>query len=203
MTYELPPLPYEYGALEPYMDAATVELHYSKHHKGYADKFNAAIDKHPYLFERTAEDLVANVEEMPSDIRAAVRNFGGGYINHNFFWSIMAPNAGGEASGAILAKIEEDFGSYDEFRKQFTEKATTLFGSGYAWLVLFDGRLEVITTKDQDSPLTLGKKPLLVIDVWEHAYYLKHQNRRNEFIEAWWNLVDWNKVNEIFEELTE
>ncbi|MEK6908856.1 MAG: superoxide dismutase [Nanoarchaeota archaeon] len=195
----LPKLPYAFDALEPYMDAKTVEIHYSKHHQTYCDKLNVALEKHPELFDKTVEELVANLKVIPEDIRNAVRNFGGGFVNHNIFWEVMGPvSKDNHLKGKIIEKINRDFGSFDEFKKQFTEKATTLFGSGYCWLVLSDGKLEIMTTKDQDSPLSVGKKPVLVIDVWEHSYYLKYQNRRSEFIEAWWNLINWNRVNELF-----
>jgi superoxide dismutase, Fe-Mn family len=195
----LPKLPYAFDALEPYMDAKTVELHYSKHHQTYCDKLNAALEKHPQLFDKSVEELLTNLNAVPEDIRTAVRNFGGGLANHNVFWECMA-KGGGKAGGAILKRIEQDFGTFEEFRRQFTEKATTLFGSGYTWLVVGENdKLEIMNTKDQDSPLSVGKKPVLVIDVWEHAYYLKYQNRRAEFIEAWWNLVNWKQVEKNYE----
>jgi Fe-Mn family superoxide dismutase len=194
----LPKLPYAYDALEPYMDAKTVEIHYSKHHQTYCDKLNLALEKHPELFDKQVEELLINLDKVPKDIQTQVRNFGGGYVNHNVFWECMSPKKT-EASGKVLAAIKKDFGSYEEFHKQFTDKATTLFGSGYTWLVKDkSGKLEIMNTKDQDSPLSVGKTPLLTIDVWEHAYYLKHQNRRAEFITAWWNLVDWKHVEKLF-----
>lgn len=189
----LPKLPYEFDSLEPYMDAKTVEIHYSKHHQGYCDKLNLALEKHPALFEKSVEELLVNLDSVPLDIRVAVRNFGGGFVNHNVFWEIMTPKKT-ECSGKILQAIVKNFGSYEEFRKQFTEKATTLFGSGYTWLVVDNGKLEIMNTKDQDSPLSVGKKPVLVIDVWEHAYYLKYRNKRADYIESWWNLVNWSEV---------
>jgi len=196
----LPKLPYAYGALEPYMDAKTVEIHYSKHHQTYCDKLNVALEKHPSLFEQSVEQLLTNLDNMPADIKTAVRNFGGGFVNHNIFWECMHPHSDStkHPKGKILEAINKNFGSFEEFRKQFTEKSMGLFGSGYCWLVLNAGKLEIITTKDQDSPLTLGKKPVLVIDVWEHAYYLRYMNKRADFIEAWWNLVNWKKVEELF-----
>ena len=196
--YTLPELPYAFDALEPYMDAQTVEIHYSKHHKTYVDKLNTALEKHPELFKKSVEELLIDLNKLPEDIRTAVRNFGGGHANHSFFWPCMAPKSGGVPNGKLLAAITTDFGSFDAFKKQFTDTATTLFGSGYCWLVLTGKKLEIMITKDQDSPLSAGKKPLLVIDVWEHAYYLKYQNRRAEFISAWWNLVDWKYVEENF-----
>lgn len=190
----LPKLPYAFDALEPYMDAKTVEIHYSKHHQTYCDKLNLALEKHPALFDKKVEELLVELDKMPTDIKTQIRNFGGGFVNHNVFWELMTPKKT-ECSGKILHSIVKDFGSFEEFRKQFTTSATTLFGSGYTWLVIGEkGKLEIMNTKDQDSPLSVGKKPVLVIDVWEHAYYLKHQNRRAEFIEAWWNLVNWSEV---------
>ena len=195
----LPKLPYAFGALEPYMDAKTVEIHWGKHHQGYVDKLNLALEKHPKLFERSVEELLADLNSIPEDIRTAVRNFGGGHANHSLFWSCMAPKAGGEPSGKTLDAIKKNFGSFEEFKKQFSDKAMTLFGSGYAWLVSNGDKLEIMTTKDQDSPLSIGKKPLLVIDLWEHSYYLKFQNRRNEYVGAWWNLVNWEMVERNYE----
>ncbi len=189
----LPKLLYSFDALEPYMDAKTVEIHYTKHHQTYCDKLNVVLEKHPALFEKTVEELLIDLDKMPADIKTAVRNFGGGLANHNVFWEVMTPDKM-ECSGKILTAINKDFGSFDEFRKQFTLSATGLFGSGYTWLVKHGNKLEIMDTKDQDSPLSVGKKPVLVIDVWEHSYYLKHQNRRAEFIEAWWNLVNWTEV---------
>lgn len=195
--HSLPKLPYAFDALEPYMDAKTVEIHYSKHHQTYCDKLNLALEKHPALFDKTVEELLIGLDKVPKDIQTAVRNFGGGYVNHNVFWECMSPKKT-EAHGKVLDAIKKDFGSFEEFKKQFTQNATTLFGSGYTWLVLSNGKLEIINTKDQDSPLSVGKKPLLVIDVWEHAYYLKYQNRRAEFIENWWNMVNWKQVEKNF-----
>ncbi len=194
----LPVLPYAFDALEPYMDAKTVEIHWGKHHRTYVDKLNVALDKHPELFGKTVEELLKNLNAIPEDIRTAVRNFGGGHANHSFFWPCMAAKAGGIPKGKILEAIKKDFGDFDEFKKQFSDKSLALFGSGYVWLVLNGKKLEIIPTKDQDSPLSVGKKPLLVIDLWEHSYYLKFQNRRNEFIESFWNLVNWKKVEELF-----
>lgn len=194
----LPKLPYSYDALEPYMDAKTVEIHYSKHHQTYCDKLNLALEKHPSLSDKKVEELLINLDKVPKDIQTAVRNFGGGFVNHNMFWECMARHSKSVPKGKIVEKINKDFGSFDEFKKQFTQHAISLFGSGYTWLVLSDGKLEIINTKDQDSPLSLGKKPILVIDVWEHAYYLKYQNRRAEFIEAWWSIINWKKVEENF-----
>ncbi len=195
--HALPKLSYAFDALEPYMDAKTLEIHYGKHHQIYCDKLNLALDKHPVFFEKKVEDLLENLNSVPLDIQTAVRNFGGGFVNHNFFWETMCPvSSNGKCSGDLLKAIVSSFGGFSEFQSQFTEKSLTLFGSGWVWLVIDSKskKLEIIQTKDQDSPLSIGKKPILVIDLWEHAYYLKYQNRRIEFIEAWWNLVNWNMV---------
>ncbi|MDP1729548.1 MAG: superoxide dismutase [archaeon] len=198
MVFSLPKLNFTYSDLEPFIDAKTVEVHYSKHHQTYCDKFNGAIEKHLKLSEKSAEELLIELDRIPEDIRTAVRNFGGGYVNHNFFWSILAP-AGQKCKGKLLKEIIKKFGSFEEFKNKFSENALKVFGSGWTWLVLNNGELEIMNTANQDSPLTQGKIPLLVIDVWEHAYYLKYQNKRVEFIESWWNIINWNKVNEIFE----
>lgn len=197
----LPKLPYSFDALEPYMDAKTVELHYSKHHQGYCDKLNMALEKHPMLFDKKVEDLLSDLNSVPEDIRVAVRNFGGGFVNHNIFWDCMTSvSNSGKCTGKVLDAINRDFGGFDSFKEKFTDSATKLFGSGYCWLVSnSDGKLEIINTKDQDSPLSIGKKPVLVLDVWEHAYYLKYQNRRPEFIGAWWNLINWKQVEKNFD----
>lgn len=189
----LPKLPYAFDALEPYMDAKTVEIHYSKHHQGYCDKLNLALEKHPALFDKSVNDLLIGLDSVPLDIRTAVRNFGGGYVNHNVFWECMSSKKT-ECNGKILHSIIRDFGSFEEFCKQFTASAVGLFGSGYTWLVVSDGKLEIINTKDQDSPISLGKKPVLVIDVWEHSYYVKHFWNRVEYINDWWQLVNWSQV---------
>lgn len=179
------------------MDAKTVEIHYSKHHQGYCDKLNVAVGTRPELAGKSAEELVSNLATVPEDIRTAVRNFGGGFVNHNFFWNILSP-AGQTANGLILTAINRDFGGFDNFKKAFSDSAAKVFGSGWTWLVLNKGKLEIMNTSNQDSPLSQGKKPLLVIDVWEHAYYILYQNRRADFINAFWNIINWNKVNELF-----
>ncbi len=199
--HSLPKLAYSFDALEPYMDSKTVEIHYGKHHQTYCDKLNLALEKHPSLFDKKVEELLTNLNSVPSDIQTAVRNFGGGFVNHNFFWEIMCPaSSSGKCSGDLLKAIARDFGSFEEFKKQFSDKSVALFGSGWVWLVVDSKtkKLEIIPTKDQDSPLSLGKKPILVIDLWEHAYYLKYQNRRVEFIDAFWNLINWNRVEKLF-----
>lgn len=198
MTFELPKLKYKYDSLEPWIDAKTMEVHHDKHHQTYLDKFNSALEKHPELFEKSAEEILMNLSKVPEDIKNAVKNHGGGYVHHSFFWEILAP-AGQKPLGKIAEAIKKTFGSYEEFVKKFNESALTLFGSGWTWLVLnSEGKFEIINTPNQDSPLTLGKIPLLTIDVWEHAYYLKYQNRRAEYVAAFWNVVNWKKVEENF-----
>lgn len=198
--FELPELSYGYSSLEPYIDAKTMEIHYSKHHKAYCDKFNAILERHPKLFDKTAEEIISDLGSIPEDIKTAVINFGGGFINHNFFWEILTDkDKNKEFRGAVADAISKEFGSLEEFRKKFSDAALGIFGSGWAWLVISDGELEVIQTKNQDSPLSIGKIPILALDVWEHAYYLKYQNRRAEFIEAFWNVINWEKVNELYE----
>lgn len=197
--HELPALPFDFGALEPYMDAKTVEIHWGKHHKTYVDKLNLSLDKHPALFDKTIDELLANLDKVPEDIRTPVRNFGGGHANHTLFWEILSSKKQ-ECRGKSLKAIVSTFGSFDEFKKQFSEKSLAFFGSGWVWLVVDSKtkKLEITCTANQDTPLSVGKKPILVIDLWEHAYYLKYQNRRGEFIEAFWNLVNWTKVEELY-----
>lgn len=198
MTYTLPELPYAYDALEPYIDVETMHLHHDKHHNTYVTNLNAAIEKHPELGEKSVEDLISDMNAIPEDIRTAVRNNGGGHANHTFFWEIMAPNAGGQPTGAIKEAIDETFGSFDEMKAAFKTAATDRFGSGWAWLVVNNGKLEITSTPNQDSPLMDGQTPVLGLDVWEHAYYLKYKNVRPDYIEAFWNVVNWDKVNELF-----
>jgi Fe-Mn family superoxide dismutase len=192
--FQLPELPYDYAALEPHIDATTMKLHHSKHHQTYIDKLNAAIEKHPELDGKDLSDILKNLADIPEDIRMAVRNQGGGHLNHSMFWEMMSPNGGGKPSGSLLEKINQQFSSFDSFREKMEAAATARFGSGWAWLVRNGDTLEVIDTANQDSPLTEGKTPLLGLDVWEHAYYLKYQNRRPEYIAAWWNVVNWEDV---------
>ncbi len=199
MAFELPKLPYAYDALEPYIDARTMEIHHSKHHAGYTKKLNAALEKHPELFEKSIEELVGNPDAIPEDIRTAVRNNGGGYYNHAIFWTVMGPNGGGAPSGALAQAIEAAFGGFDAFKQTFSNAAATRFGSGWAWLGLKNGKLEVISMPNQDVPLLAGLTPILGIDVWEHAYYLKYQNRRGDYIANWWNVVNWDEVARRFE----
>ena len=198
MTYTLPDLPYAYDALEPYIDEETMHLHHDKHHNTYVTNLNAAIEKHPELGEKTVEELLADFSSVPEDIQTAVRNNGGGHTNHTFFWEILGPNAGGEPTGAIKEAIEETFGSFEDFKEEFKTAATGRFGSGWAWLVVKDGKLAITSTANQDSPLMDGQTPVLGLDVWEHAYYLKYKNVRPDYINAFWSVVNWNKVNEYF-----
>ncbi len=195
MAFEVPALPYAYDALEPHIDETTMHLHHDKHHQAYVTNLNAAIDKHPELASHSPEDLVKNLATIPEDIKAAVRNNGGGHVNHTLFWESMAPNAGGEPTGALAEAITSTFGSFDAFKTQFNDAGVKRFGSGWAWLVKgADGKLAITSTANQDNPLTDGQTPLLGNDVWEHAYYLKYQNRRPEYLAAWWNTVNWPVV---------
>lgn len=197
MTHKLPELPYAYNALEPYIDEQTMRIHHSKHHQTYVDKLNAALEKYPELQKKGIEDLIKGVDSIPADIRPAVRNHGGGHINHSFFWPILKKDV--EPKGEILEAIKANFSSFEKFREEFTKASVNHFGSGWAWLVMNDkGTLEIMATSNQDSPLSQKKTPLLCIDVWEHAYYLKYQNRRPEYVEAFFNVINWKKVNEHF-----
>ncbi len=202
MKYELPKLPYAYDALEPYIDARTMEIHYTKHHQTYVNKLNEALDKHPEIADRPLDELLADLDAVPEDIRTAVRNHGGGHSNHSFFWTIMgAPGAGvgKELEGKIADEIGAVFGDVAKFKEEFVKAAAGVFGSGWAWLVIdTDGKLAITSTPNQDSPLMKHQKPLLGLDVWEHAYYLKYQNKRPDYIDAWWNVVNWNEVNQKF-----
>lgn len=198
MSYTLPDLPYAYDALEPYIDEETMHLHHDKHHNTYVTNLNAAIEKHPELGEKSVEELLADIDSVPEDIKTAVRNNGGGHANHSFFWEILAPNAGGEPTGAIKEAIEETFGSFADFKEEFKTTATGRFGSGWAWLVIKDGKLAITSTANQDSPLMDGQTPVLGLDVWEHAYYLKYKNVRPDYINAFWSVVNWDKVNEFY-----
>jgi superoxide dismutase, Fe-Mn family len=197
MAFELPPLPYPEDALEPHIDARTMSIHHDKHHATYLNNLNNALEKHPDLQAKSVEELLGDLNRIPEDIRTVVRNNGGGYANHNLFWQIMSPNGGGEPTGDLGAAINQKFGSFTAFKEQFGKAATGRFGSGWAWLSLDgNGNLELSSTANQDSPLMEGKQPLLGLDVWEHAYYLKYQNRRPDYIEAWWNVVNWDAVAE-------
>jgi Fe-Mn family superoxide dismutase len=200
MKHELPKLPYSFDALEPYIDAKTMEIHYSKHHATYVDNLNKTLDKHPELFDKTLEELLKSPTEIPEDIRTAVVNNAGGVYNHTFFWQVMAaPNAAttNMPSAELLMELEKKFKTFDDFKLAFANAALGRFGSGWAWLVVNpDSSLEILSTANQDSPIAQGKTPILALDVWEHAYYLKYQNRRKDYIEAWWNVVNWAKVND-------
>ena len=199
MPYTLPALPYDFGALEPHIDAQTMQIHHGKHHQAYVNNLNAALDKHPELHKKTLEELLGNINTVPEDIRTAVRNNAGGHHNHSLFWTIMAPRAGGEPSGTLADAIKKTFGDFAKFKEAIGTAATTRFGSGWAWLASANGKLEVFSTANQDSPLMDGKKPILGLDVWEHAYYLKYQNRRPDYIGAWWNVVNWPEVQKRFD----
>lgn len=199
MTYQLPELPYAFDALAPHIDEETMKIHHGKHHNAYVTNLNAALEKHPELGEKSVEELVADLNAVPEDIRTAVRNNGGGHANHSLFWTVLVPNAGGEPTGDLKAAIEEAFGSFDAFKEVFAKAAATRFGSGWAWLVLDGGKLAVTSTPNQDSPLSEGKTPLLGLDVWEHAYYLNYQNRRPDYISAFWNVVNWDAVAKRYE----
>jgi Fe-Mn family superoxide dismutase len=194
--YTLPKLPYAYDALEPSIDARTMEIHHDKHHQGYVNKLNAAIAKHPELGKQSVEDLIRNLNAVPQDIRTAVQNNGGGHANHSFFWKIMGPKEGGKPKAELAQAIDKAFGSFDAFQKKFNEAAATRFGSGWAWLVNGKNGLEVVSTANQDSPLSMGQTPIIGIDVWEHAYYLKYQNKRPDYVAAWWNVVNWDQAAE-------
>ncbi|EME3595152.1 superoxide dismutase [Enterococcus faecium] len=199
MTYTLPDLPYAYDALEPYIDEETMHLHHDKHHNTYVTNLNAAIEKYPELGEKTIEELLSDMDAIPTDIKTTVRNNGGGHANHSFFWEIMAPNAGGEPTGEIKEAINEAFGDFSSFKEEFKKAAAGRFGSGWAWLVMENGKLAITSTANQDSPLMEGKTPILGLDVWEHAYYLKYKNVRPDYIAAFWNVINWDEVNKRFE----
>jgi superoxide dismutase, Fe-Mn family len=194
MTFELPKLPYAADALEPYIDAQTMTLHHGKHHQTYVTNLNGAIEKHPELADKSLEDLLMDLNAVPEDIRMVVRNHGGGTWNHSMFWEIMGPNAGGTPSGELAQAVDSAFGSFDSFKADFEKAANGRFGSGWAWLVKKDNGLAIVSTANQDNPLSDGATPILGIDVWEHAYYLKYQNRRAEYVTNWWNVVNWDAV---------
>jgi len=201
MAHEVPALPYDYVALEPFIDNETMHLHHDKHHADYVNNLNAALEKHANLQGKAVHDLLRDLNSVPEDIRTAVRNHGGGHSNHTMFWQIMKPKGGGEPSGAIADGIRSAFGSFDNFKTKFNEAGAKLFGSGWVWLASKrGGSLELITTPNQDSPLMQGLDPILGNDVWEHAYYLKYQNRRPEYLAAWWNVVNWEAINKRLQE---
>ena len=194
MAHSLAPLPYDHAALEPHIDAQTMQIHHGKHHQAYVTNLNAALDKHPALHGHSLDELLKNLAAVPDDIRMAVRNNGGGHWNHTFFWNLMAPNAGGAPTGALAEAIASSFGSFDAFKEKFAAAGMGRFGSGWAWLVDNGGSLEIMSTPNQDNPLMEGRKAILGVDVWEHAYYLKYQNRRADYLAAFWNVVNWSAV---------
>jgi Fe-Mn family superoxide dismutase len=195
MPHQLPALPYDFAALEPHIDAQTMQIHHGKHHAAYVANLNAALEKYPDLQKKSAEELISDLASIPEDIRTAVRNNGGGHVNHTMFWEIMGPGKGGAPTGQIAEAINAAFGSFDKFKDELNKAGMGRFGSGWAWLVDANGTLVVESTPNQDNPLMEGKKPILGVDVWEHAYYLKYQNRRADYLSAWWNVVNWDAVN--------
>jgi Fe-Mn family superoxide dismutase len=195
MAHELAPLPYDLAALEPHIDAQTMQIHHGKHHQAYVTNLNAALDKHPALHQKGLDDLLKDLSAVPEDIRTAVRNNGGGHWNHTMFWAVMGPGKGGAPGGAVADGINAAFGSFDKFKELFQQAGMTRFGSGWAWLIDKGGTFEIMSTPNQDNPLMEGKKAILGVDVWEHAYYLKYQNRRADYLGAWWNVVNWDQVN--------
>jgi len=199
MALEVPALTYPYEALEPYIDSQTMHLHHDKHHQAYADNANAAIAKAPELSGKSVEEMLANLSAVPEAVRGAIRNNGGGHVNHSMFWSVMGPNAGGEPTGAIAGAIKSTFGDFAQLQEKFNDAGLKQFGSGWAWLAVGPGGLQVLSTPNQDSPISQGLKPIFGNDVWEHAYYLKYQNRRAEYLKAWWNVVNWAEVNKRYE----
>lgn len=198
--FTLPKLGYEFDALEPHIDAKTMEIHHDKHHAAYVEKLNTALEGHEDLKKMDIVELISNLDKVPEDIRTAVRNNGGGHANHSFFWTIMSPSGGGEPEGSLAEAIKNTFSSFEDFKNKFKEAAVGRFGSGWAWLCQQDGKLHICSTPNQDSTVMKGKNhaPLLGLDVWEHAYYLKYQNKRPDYIDAWWNVVDWDKAAEYF-----
>lgn len=200
MAFELSPLPYDYAALEPYIDAQTMQVHHDMHHQAYVNNLNTAVGKHSELETKSPEELIKDLNNLPQDVVSAVRNNGGGHVNHTMFWQIMAPNAGGEPTGPIADAIKENFGDFESFKQRFNDAGTKQFGSGWVWLVrTSDGKIEVTSTPNQDSPITSGQFPIMGNDVWEHAYYLKYQNKRPEYLKQWWNVVNWDEINKRFE----
>ena len=194
MAYTLPELPYAYDALEPHIDAKTMEIHHTKHHQAYINKANDALEKHPEWADKPIDDLMRNLKSVPEDIRTAIRNNGGGHANHSLFWTVLGPNAGGTPSGELASAIDSELGGFDKFKTDFANAAATRFGSGWAWLSVDNGKLVVESTPNQDTPLSEGRTPILGLDVWEHAYYLNYQNRRPDYISAFWNVVNWDEV---------
>jgi Fe-Mn family superoxide dismutase len=195
VAHQLPPLPYDFAALEPHIDAQTMQIHHDKHHAAYVNNLNAALEKYPDLQSKSVEDLLRDINKVPEDIRTAVRNNGGGHMNHTMFWQIMGPNAGGSPGGALGDAIKAAFGGFDTFKEQFGKAGVGRFGSGWAWLINHGGKLSIESSANQDNPIMDGKNAILGLDVWEHAYYLKYQNRRPDYIAAWWNTVNWSAVS--------
>ena len=201
MAFEVPPLPYDYNALEPYIDTQTMQLHHDKHHAAYVNNLNAALQNAPQFASLAIEDLIRRINDVPENIRTAVRNNGGGHLNHSMFWQIMTPNGGGQPGGELASAINSTFGSFDQFKAAFNDAGVKRFGSGWAWLVAGPGgNLQVISTANQDSPLIDGLFPIMGNDVWEHAYYLKYQNRRPDYLNAWWNVVNWNEIEKRYQQ---
>ena len=198
MAHELPALPYAHDALEPFIDTMTMQIHHGKHHATYVANLNAALEKNPELQAKSVEDLLRGLSTVPESIRTAVRNNGGGVANHNMFWAIMAPKAGGEPSGPLADAIKGSFGSFEAFKSEFKKAALGRFGSGWAWLIANGGKVSIESTANQDSPLSEGKSAILTLDVWEHAYYLKYQNKRADYVDAWWSVVNWSEVAKRF-----
>jgi superoxide dismutase, Fe-Mn family len=201
MPYEVPPLPYDANALEPHIDEETMQLHHDKHHQAYVDKLNAAVEGTD-LEDKTIGDLISGLNDVPEDERTAVRNQGGGHLNHTLFWESMSPDGGGEPEGDLADAINEAFGSFDEFKEKFEAAGVAQFGSGWVWLVVDGGKVAITTTANQDNPITDGKTPLVGNDVWEHAYYVKYRNKRPDYLKAWWNVVDWGKVGDRYDDAT-
>ncbi len=199
MAYEVPDLPYDYDALEPHVDEATMRVHHDKHHQAYVDKANAALEGTEWA-DKPVEEVLQDLSSLPEDKQTAVRNNAGGHCNHTFFWQVMSPDGGGQPDGDLAAAIDEAFGSFDSFKEEMKNAGVNRFGSGWAWLVVGDSGLEVTSTPNQDTPVSEGKTPILGVDVWEHAYYLKYQNKRPDYIDAWWNVVDWDEVARRYEE---
>lgn len=199
MAYQLPDLPYAFDALEPHIDARTMEIHHDRHHAAYVNNVNAALERHPNLAAKSIQDVLRDINSVPENIRTAVRNNGGGHANHSLFWQVMSPNGGGRPAGALASAINSAFGGFDALKDEFTKAALGRFGSGWAWLVVGRTDLSVISTANQDSPLMDGLTPILGLDVWEHAYYLKYQNKRGDYVSAWWNVVNWPEVARRFE----
>ena len=200
MTYKVADLPYAYDALEPHIDEETMRLHHTKHHNAYVTNLNKAIEKAPELASKTVEELISDLDSVPAEIKTAVRNHGGGHANHKFFWTIMSPEGGGEPTGDLKVAIDEAFGSFEEFKTQFKAAAGGVFGSGWGWLVVNDGKLEVMATPNQDSPLSVGKTPIFGVDVWEHAYYKKYSNVRGDYLEAFFEVANWDEVARLYED---